>query len=147
MSCSVVVATTGRRPAQLAALRRALDAQAEPPGGFEVVVVTDSARRGPSSARNEGIERLLTALRPFGGPPQATLIGRGERADMLLAALVNGHAQSAHSYNDTHLATVAHPTGPVAAPILALAERQEIGGAEWLHAMIVGIEKMYHLGA
>jgi len=97
-------------------------------------------------ARNEGIERLLTALRPFGGPPQATLIGRGERADMLLAALVNGHAQSAHSYNDTHLATVAHPTGPVAAPILALAERQEIGGAEWLHAMIVGIEAQLRVG-
>ena len=42
--------------------------------------------------------------------------GRGERADILLAALVNAHAQSANAYNDTHLATVAHPTGPVAAP-------------------------------
>ena len=32
MSCSVVVATSGLRPDQLAALRAALDAQAEPPG-------------------------------------------------------------------------------------------------------------------
>jgi GT2 family glycosyltransferase len=57
MTCSVVVATSGRRPAQLAALRRALEAQIEPPGGFEVVVVEDLERRGPSAARNEGVAR------------------------------------------------------------------------------------------
>jgi hypothetical protein len=38
------------------------------------------------------------------------LIGRGQRTDFLLATLVNAHSQGA--YNDTHLATVAHPTGP-----------------------------------
>jgi GT2 family glycosyltransferase len=65
MSCSVVVATSGRRPAQLAALRRALDAQTEPPGGFEVVVVDDSDRRGPSIARNEGVARAGGALIAF----------------------------------------------------------------------------------
>jgi GT2 family glycosyltransferase len=65
MSCSVVVATAGRRPSQLAALRRALDAQAEPPGGFEVVIVEDVERRGPSSARNEGVARACGELIAF----------------------------------------------------------------------------------
>ena len=75
MSCSVVVATRGRRPAQLAVLRRALDAQAEPPGGFEVVVVDDSAQRGPSIAQLA----ILSASSKCGGiafrlliPPMTT---------------------------------------------------------------------------
>src|SRR5207247_2454044 len=57
MSCSVVVATSGQRRVQLAALRDALDAQAEPPGGYEVVIVEDVERRGPAAARNEGVAR------------------------------------------------------------------------------------------
>jgi GT2 family glycosyltransferase len=65
MSCSVVVATAGRRPRQLAALRAALDAQVEPPGGFEVVVVEDRERRGPAAARNDGLARACGALVAF----------------------------------------------------------------------------------
>jgi GT2 family glycosyltransferase len=65
MSCSVVVATSGRRPGQLAALRAALDAQAEPPGGFEVVVIEDHERRGPSAARNVGVARAGGELIAF----------------------------------------------------------------------------------
>lgn len=57
MSCSVVVATHGRRPSQLAALRAALEAQAQPPGGAEILVVDDTAGRGPSVARNDGVAR------------------------------------------------------------------------------------------
>jgi 2-methylcitrate dehydratase PrpD len=87
-----------------------------------------------------GIDRLLAALQEFSGRPEATLIGRGQRADILLATLVNAHSQGVNAYNDTHLATVAHPTGPVAAPILALAERQPVTGTEFLHALILGIE-------
>ena len=48
--------------------------------------------------------------------------------------------------NDTHLATVAHPTGPVAAPILALSERQPVTGPEFLHALILGIEIQLRVG-
>lgn len=65
MSCSVVVATSGRRPEQLAALRTALDAQREPPGGFEVVVVEDHELRGPAAARNAGIARAHGDLIAF----------------------------------------------------------------------------------
>lgn len=65
MSCSVVVATSGRRPTQLEALRAALDTQVAPPGGLEVVVVRDDALRGPSAARNEGVARAQGELVAF----------------------------------------------------------------------------------
>jgi 2-methylcitrate dehydratase PrpD len=97
-------------------------------------------------AKATGIDRLLAALQEFSGPPEATLIGRGQRADILLATLVNAHSQGVNAYNDTHLATVAHPTGPVAAPILALAERQPVTGTEFLNALILGIEIQLRVG-
>ena len=59
-------------------------------------------------ANASGIDRLLAALQEFSGRPEATLIGRGQRADILLATLVNAHSQGVNAYNDTHLATVAH---------------------------------------
>ena len=65
MSCSVVVATSGRRPQQLAACRAALDTQFEPPGGFEVIVVEDRELRGPSTARNRGVARACGDLVAF----------------------------------------------------------------------------------
>src|SRR3982074_508985 len=39
-------------------------------------------------AKADGIDRLLAALREFSGRPEATLIGRGQRTDILLATLV-----------------------------------------------------------
>ena len=97
-------------------------------------------------AKAPGIDRLLAALQEFSGRREATLIGRGQRADILLATLVNAHSQGVNAFNDTHLATVAHPTGPVAAPILALSERQPVTGSEFLHALILGIEIQLRVG-
>ena len=51
-----------------------------------------------------------------------TLIGRRERAGALDAAYLNCFASAAHAFDDTHLATVIHPTGPVAAAALAVGE-------------------------
>ena len=42
------------------------------------------------AARHETVERALAAVREFSGPPQAAVLGRSERLDILHAALVNG---------------------------------------------------------
>lgn len=91
-------------------------------------------------ARDTAAECALAALDPFSGPRQAALLGRAQRIDPFKAALVNGIAASIADYDDTHLETVIHPTGPAACALLALAERHPVSGAEFLHALALGIE-------
>lgn len=40
--------------------------------------------------RDEAVDTALAALSEFAGPPQATVLGRGERMDILTAAALNG---------------------------------------------------------
>ena len=52
-----------------------------------------------------------------------------------------------HDYDDTHLDTIIHPTGPVASALLAVAEwKGGFSGKEFLLALIVGIEVECKLG-
>ena len=74
------------------------------------------------------------------GLPQARLIGHASRADIGGAAFVNCLSSSALAYDDTHLATVTHPTGPVAGALLAYAETVPVSGEEFLNALALGIE-------
>jgi len=91
-------------------------------------------------ARHESVELAHAALQPFQGPPQATLLGRGERTDCLNAALLNCLGSSAHSFDDTHEQAVVHPGGPPAAAVLALTERIPTTGADLLTAFALGVE-------
>lgn len=87
--------------------------------------------------REEATARAATVA---GGEAQATVIGWRRRADRAGAAFVDCLASSALAYDDTHLATVTHPTGPVAAALLAHAQTRPLGGAEFLAALALGIE-------
>ncbi|KAH8746579.1 mmge/prpd family protein-like protein [Hyaloscypha finlandica] len=88
------------------------------------------------------------SLSPFFGPPQSSLLGRkGVKIDAQHAALINGIASHVHDYDDTHLDTIVHPTGPVASALLAVAEwKGGFSGKEFLPALIVGIEAECKLG-
>ncbi|KIK68417.1 hypothetical protein GYMLUDRAFT_35830 [Collybiopsis luxurians FD-317 M1] len=86
----------------------------------------------------------------FGGPPTATIFGLANntvRADAQLAAFINGIAGHVDDYDDTHLATIIHPTGTVAAALLAVAEwKGGINGSDFLTAFIAGVEAELKLG-
>ena len=88
----------------------------------------------------------LQALAPFGGAPEAVVVGRPERTDILLATLLNAVSVSAHAFDDTHFATVAHPTAPVGAALLALAQRVPITGSDMLRALVLGVEVQCRVG-
>ena len=98
------------------------------------------------ACRHETVERALAALSPFSGPPEATVLGRGDRLDVMHAALMNGITSHTFDFDDTHLKTVIHPSGPVASAILALAERMPVSGADFLHAFILGVEVECRIG-
>ena len=97
-------------------------------------------------SHHETVEIAYSALAPFAGPAQATLLGRKERMDVLNAALINGIASHIFDYDDTHLRTVIHPAGPVASAILAFSEYRPVSGRDFVHALVLGVEVECRIG-
>ena len=99
-----------------------------------------------AGCRTEPVDIALLSLADFSASRQATIIGRRERLDPLGAAFLNAASANVFDYCDTHLATVIHPTAPVAPALLALAELRPVSGADLLLALILGIEIECRLG-
>jgi 2-methylcitrate dehydratase PrpD len=97
-------------------------------------------------SHHETLDVAVSALQPFSGPPQAGLLGRSERFDIMNAAFLNGVSSHIFDYDDTHLKTVIHPAGPVASAILALAEMRPVSGADFLNALVLGVETECRIG-
>ena len=98
------------------------------------------------ASKHETVKRALAALYDLSGPRDATILGRSERVDIFQAALLNGATSHTFDFDDTHMKTVIHPSGPVASAILALAERQPVSGRNFLHAFILGVEAECRIG-
>ncbi|HJS74410.1 MAG TPA: MmgE/PrpD family protein [Vicinamibacteria bacterium] len=97
-------------------------------------------------ARHETVHRALEAVSELSGPRAASVLGRKDRLDILHASLLNGISSHVLDFDDTHLETIIHPAGPVAPVLLALAERRPMGGADFLHAFILGVEVECRVG-
>jgi 2-methylcitrate dehydratase PrpD len=88
----------------------------------------------------------LRGLQALGRHPGASVLGRSERLDFVDAATLDCISSSAHTFDDTHLKTITHPTGPVAAALLAYsqttqtAQTARMSGIELLGALAVGME-------
>ena len=83
------------------------------------------------------------SLEPFFGKPTSTLLGHHGmlKTDPQHAALINGIASHVHDYDDTHLETIIHPTGPVASALLAYSEHLgNVDGKRFILALVAGIE-------
>ena len=97
-------------------------------------------------SRHETLDAAIGALAPFAGPPQASVLGRRERMDVLHASLLNGISSHVFDFDDTHLKTVIHPAGPVVSALLALAEYRPQSGTDFVNAMVLGIEVECRIG-
>ncbi|BEU24715.1 MmgE/PrpD family protein [Paraburkholderia sp. 22B1P] len=97
-------------------------------------------------SHDETVNRAVAALTPFSGPPQANLLGRSERFDIMNAAFINGVSSHIFDYDDTHLKTIIHPAGPVASAILAYAQYHPVSGEDFLNALVLGVETELRIG-
>lgn len=92
------------------------------------------------------VRAVLDTARALGGPAQATIVGHDLRLDPVNAALANGVAGNALDFDDMHVGTLIHPSGPVVPAALAIAEHVHASGAALLRAVAVGVEVECRLG-
>src|SRR5882757_627883 len=91
-------------------------------------------------ARDDSVNATERALAPLSGPRSASVLGRAERHDPLLAALLNGMSSAVYSFDDTHAQAVVHAGGPVGSAMLAFAQTRRVSGADFILAYALGIE-------
>ena len=88
----------------------------------------------------------IQALGPYSGPPTAPVLGRTERFDPFLAALLNGISTHIHDYDDTVPKNFIHASTAVAAALFAHAGGNRLSGRDFLHAFILGFEVTSRIG-
>ncbi|MET0277216.1 MAG: MmgE/PrpD family protein [Pseudorhodoplanes sp.] len=96
---------------------------------------------------HEAVDASLRALSVGGATGNTPVIGRTERLSKLEAAYINSLSSTLHTFDDTHLHSVVHPTGPSAAALYSLIESGEFSSDEFLVALAVGIEVSCRLGS
>ena len=92
------------------------------------------------------IERAAKVYGRFSAGQQATVIGRGQRLDLLAAATLNTMAANVFDFDDTHIPTIIHPTAPVAPAVFAWSETQRTSGVDLLMSFILGVEAECRIG-
>ena len=88
-------------------------------------------------------EVAMETVRAAGGDGPATLVGGGS-ASLSDAAFANGTAGHALDFDDVTRG-VWHPSVPVVAPVLALAEARELSGRDAVAAYVAGYETQCYL--
>ncbi|HLK23622.1 MAG TPA: MmgE/PrpD family protein, partial [Caulobacteraceae bacterium] len=85
------------------------------------------------------VDILVDELAPADAADGASLVGRGRRARIDDAVLINGAMGHALDFDDV-IMPMGHPTAPVAPVALSLAEHRGASGGEALMAYIAGVE-------
>jgi 2-methylcitrate dehydratase PrpD len=92
------------------------------------------------AANHPSVDMVLGLKEDIQSADQVSIFGRKEKVDLLLGSLINGMSSHIFDYDDTHLDTIHHPSGPVAPVVFGLAEKLNLSGEKLLHAFILGCE-------
>ncbi len=98
-----------------------------------------------SSVQDYGLS-ALDGVKALGETGSCSVIGRPERLQPRDAALVNAILVHGLDFDDTHLASIIHPTCTALPAALALGEQLGASGAEFLAAFLAGAETGIRLG-
>jgi 2-methylcitrate dehydratase PrpD len=105
-------------------------------------------------AKEQSSRILCRHYSRLGSKAEAAVVGTNLRIATEHAALVNGMQAHVLDYDDAQMTTLAsrplgqqtHPTSPVLAAVLALAQSRRATGAQLLASYIVGVEVACRLG-
>jgi len=100
------------------------------------------ALAGHQGEETTELEALASALAQS---KESSIIG-GAHLSLAGATLLNGYLITAVTMCDTHRATLSHITPEVVPPLLAIAERDDVSGADVLTALAVGCEITTRIG-
>jgi 2-methylcitrate dehydratase PrpD len=107
-----------------------------------VLALTNWVGCAVGGAAHGACDAAAAGLAALGSDGSCRVFGRADRWDPQAAATLSCLASAVDAFDDTHLATITHPTGPVAAALFAVADSsgRAVSGAEFLAALAVGIE-------
>ncbi|CAH1690531.1 MmgE/PrpD family protein [Hyphomicrobiales bacterium] len=102
--------------------------------------VADTIGVALAGCRAPFIDALEAVTEIGAAPGEATLWGRGKRASVLQAALINGVSAHALDFDDCSTTMGGHPSAPVLPAILALAESRGASAGQVFEAYVTGFE-------
>jgi 2-methylcitrate dehydratase PrpD len=91
--------------------------------------------------------RAIAAGAALGAAGACSVLGRAERFEVRDAALINGILIHGLDFDDTHLASIVHPTAASLPCALSLAESLGASGEALLTAYLIGAEIAIRIGA
>jgi 2-methylcitrate dehydratase PrpD len=100
-----------------------------------------------ASGESEDVRPFVLHATRCGGPPQASLLGRGERVSAPGAALANGALAHALDFEDAFDRTPLHPNASLLPATIAISELQPpVPGTDYLTAVATGCDFVCRLG-
>ena len=97
--------------------------------------------------KDEPVARLTRQLEnETGGSPESVVIGNKNRLPARSAAYTNGIAGHALDYDDTHFASLGHPSAVVVPASLAISDKIKTTREKFYNATLIGIELAIRIG-
>jgi len=94
----------------------------------------------------EAVAAARRAVTETDGGGGAAILGCPDETSLTAAAFVNGVMSAILEFDDTHIETNIHPTGPALAAALPLCHSRGLSGAQLVEAVLIGSELCCRLG-
>ena len=135
-----------RRLARLAAGLRFADAPAAVRDRAKLHIL-DAIGLGFASHAYDYAKSSIAGISAIGASGDCTVLGVSRGFEVRDAALLNGILVHGLDFDDTHLASIIHPTATSLPAALAVAETQDASGEDLLTAFLAGAETGIRIGA